>query len=61
MCKMSKTLKPFNSMHHLNHESITRDQFMKGLEVKHGNVGKQKKKKKRGKTKLSTPKKVFLT
>lgn len=60
MCKMSKTLKPFNSMHHLNHESITRDQFMKGLEVKHGNVGKQKKKKK-GKTKLSTPKKVFLT
>lgn len=46
MCKMSKTLKPFNSMHHLNHESITRDQFMKGLEVKHGNVGKQKKKKK---------------
>lgn len=29
-------------MHHLNHESITRDQFMKGLEVKHGNVGKQK-------------------
>lgn len=48
-------------MHHLNHESITRDQFMKGLEVKHGNVGKQKKKKKKGKTKLSTPKKVFLT
>lgn len=44
MCKMSKTLKPFNSMHHLNYESITRDQFMKGLEVKHGNVGKQKKK-----------------
>lgn len=59
MCKMSKTLKPFNSMHHLNYESITRDQFMKGLEVKHGNVGKQKKKTR--KTKLSTPKKVFLT
>lgn len=48
-------------MHHLNHESITRDQFMKGLEVKHGNVGKQKKIKKIRKTKLSTPKKVFLT
>lgn len=58
---MSKTLKPFNSMHHLNHESITRDQFMKGLEVKHGNVGKQKKKQKKRKTKLSTSKKVFLT
>lgn len=39
-------------MHHLNHESITRDQFMKGLEVKHGNVGKQKKIKKNKEDKI---------
>lgn len=50
------TLKPFNSMHHFSQESITSNQLIKGLKVKHCIVDKQSRK-----SKLSTLKKVFLT